>query len=85
MGRIKNTDLYKFVYVLMVIVVLAELSKGKFYYLTACINTIIIIVFLHKIKKVYFSYKMQLFLAFVFSATTIFISYKLLSFLNTNT
>jgi uncharacterized membrane protein len=84
MGIIKNTDLYKFVYVLMGIVVLAELSKGRIYYLTACINTIIIIVFLYRIKKMDLSFKKQLFLALVFSAITIFISYKLL-FFNTNT
>jgi len=68
----------------MVIVVLVELSKGRIYYLTACINTIIIIVFLYRIKNMYLSFKKQLFLALVFSAITIFISYKLLLFLNTN-
>jgi len=61
MREIHNTDLYKFVYVLMGIDVLAELSKGRMYYLTAFINTIIIIYFLYKIKEMYLSFKKQLF------------------------
>ena len=84
MREIHNTDLYKFVYVLMGIDVLAELSKGRMYYLTAFINTIIIIYFLYKIKEMYLFLKNSFF-SVNFSATTIFISYKLLSFLNTNT